>query len=465
MTSPLPANDPSALTARLQETDLRHHMHPFTDHQEMTLEGGPRVITRAEGACLFDSEGNRLIDGMGGLWCVNMGYGRSELLDAAAAQMRELPYYNTFFKTTTPVAAELAADLARVTPAGLDRVFFANSGSEANDTNIRLARSYWARLGRPERRAIISRKFAYHGSTIAAASLTGLESMHDIPGVPIPDIHHAPAPFWWAEGGARSPEEHGRHAAQGLEEMIRAVGPENIAAFIGEPVQGAGGVIVPPPGYWEEVQRICARHDILLIADEVITGFGRTGNWFGCETYGIRPDIMTVAKGLSSGYLPISASIFGDRLAEVLMERPGRFPHGYTYSGHPVAAAVARANLALMQRERIVERVRDEIGPYFLEKLRSLLDHPLVGELRGVGLMAAVELTRDKTGRAPVEPVGSLATPVRNLCFARGLVTRAVRDCLVFSPPLIISEGEIDEAVGILRGCLDAVAGSLGDRG
>ena len=462
MTSPLPANDPSALTARLQETDLRHHMHPFTDHQEMTLEGGPRVISRAEGACLFDSEGNRLIDGMGGLWCVNMGYGRSELLDAAAAQMRELPYYNTFFKTTTPVAAELAADLARVTPAGLDRVFFANSGSEANDTNIRLARSYWARLGRPERRAIISRKFAYHGSTIAAASLTGLESMHDIPGVPIPDIHHAPAPFWWAEGGARSPEEHGRHAAQGLEETIRAVGPENIAAFIGEPVQGAGGVIVPPPGYWEEVQRICARHDILLIADEVITGFGRTGNWFGCETYDIRPDIMTVAKGLSSGYLPISASIFGDRLAEVLLERPGRFPHGYTYSGHPVAAAVARANLALMQRERIVERVRDEIGPYFMERLRSLLDHPLVGEVRGVGLMAAVELTRDKAGRAPVEPVGSLATPVRNLCFARGLVTRAVRDCLVFSPPLIISEREIDEAVGILRGCLDAVAMDTG---
>ena len=462
MTSPLPANDPSALTARLQETDLRHHMHPFTDHQEMTLEGGPRVISRAEGACLFDSEGNRLIDGMGGLWCVNMGYGRSELLDAAAAQMRELPYYNTFFKTTTPVAAELAADLARVTPAGLDRVFFANSGSEANDTNIRLARSYWARLGQPERRAIISRKFAYHGSTIAAASLTGLDSMHDIPGVPIPDIHHAPAPFWWAEGGARSPEEHGRHAAQGLEETIRAVGPENIAAFIGEPVQGAGGVIVPPPGYWEEVQRICARHDILLIADEVITGFGRTGNWFGCETYDIRPDIMTVAKGLSSGYLPISASIFGDRLAEVLLERPGRFPHGYTYSGHPVAAAVARANLALMQRERIVERVRDDIGPYFMERLRSLLDHPLVGEVRGVGLMAAVELTRDKAGRAPVEHVGSLATPVRNLCFARGLVTRAVRDCLVFSPPLIISEGEIDEAVGILRGSLDAVAGDTG---
>jgi putrescine---pyruvate transaminase len=450
-----PANDGHALTARLQETDLRHHMHPFADHQEMAAEGGPRVIARGEGVYLWDTDGKRLLDGMAGLWCVNMGYGRSELVEAAARQMRELPYYNTFFKTTTPVAADLAADLAELTPAGLDRVFFANSGSEANDTNIRLVRSFWARQGRPEKCAIISRKYAYHGSTIAAASLTGLDSMHDIPGVPIPGIHHAPAPFWWAEGGDRAPEEHGLHAARGLEEMILAIGSDNIAAFIGEPVQGAGGVIVPPPGYWAEVQNICRRHDILLIADEVITGFGRTGNWFGCETFGINPDIMTVAKGMSSGYLPISASIIGDRVAEVLMDRPGRFPHGYTYSGHPAAAAVARANIALMRRERIVERVRDDIGPYFQEQLASLLDHPLVGEVRGIGLMAAVELTRDKVGRSPVEPVGSLATPARNLCFASGLVTRAVRDCLVFSPPLVIGHGEVDELVATLRDCLD----------
>lgn len=454
----LPSNDPTAMTVRLQETDLRHHMHPFADHQELVAEGGARVITRAEGSVLWDSEGKRLLDGMGGLWCVNLGYGRRELVEAATRQMHELPYYNTFFKTTTPVAAELAADLAEIAPDGLSRVFFANSGSEANDTNIRLVRSYWMRMGKPEKRAIISRKYAYHGSTIAAASLTGLASMHDIPGVPIPDIHHAPAPFWWAEGGALSPEEHGSACAAALEAMILDLGPENVGAFIGEPVMGAGGVLVPPPGYWAEVQRICRKHDILLIVDEVICGFGRTGNWFGSQTYGIAPDIMTVAKGLSSGYLPISASIIGDRVAGVLMDQPGRFPHGYTYSGHPVAAAVARETIRLMKAERVVERVHDDIGPYFQVRLASLLDHPRVGEVRGVGLMAAVELTRDKTGRAPVTPMGSLATPVRNLCFERGLVTRAVRDCLLFSPPLIITHAEVDELVSVLRGCIDAVA-------
>ena len=448
---------PSPDTARLKALDLRHHMHPFADHQELVQEGGARVITHARGATLIDSEGQELLDGMGGLWCVNLGYGRQELIDAAARQMQALPYYNTFFKTTTPVAAELAADLAELAPAGLTRAFFANSGSEANDTNIRLVRSYWARLGKPGKRAIISRQFAYHGSTIAAASLTGLPSMHDIPGVPIPDIHHAPAPFWWAEGGDLTPEAHGRACAAALEAMILQLGPEHVAAFIGEPVMGAGGVIVPPPGYWAEVQRICRKHDVLLIADEVICGFGRTGNWFGSQTYDIRPDLMTVAKGLSSGYLPISASLIGDRLAEVLMDRPGRFAHGYTYSGHPAAAAVARETIRLMKAEGIVERVRDDIGPYFQSRLGTLTDHPRVGEVRGIGLMAAVELTRDKTGRSPVTPVGSLATPVRNLCFARGLVTRAVRDCLVFSPPLIITRAEVDRLVEILRGCIDAV--------
>src|SRR5690606_32895246 len=335
---------------------LAHHMHPFTDHREMSGEGGPLVIARARGSQLWDTDGKRFIDGMAGLWCVNLGYGRDELVDAAARQMRELPYYNTFFKTTTPVIAELAADLAGIAPAGLDRVFFANSGSEANDTNIRLVRTYWKRLGRPERRAIISRRYAYHGSTIAAASLTGLDSMHDIPGVPIPDIHHAPAPFWWAEGGDMTPEEHGLAAARSLEQMILDSGPENVGAFIGEPVQGAGGVIVPPPGYWAEVQRICREYDILLVADEVICGFGRTGNWFGCDTYDITPDIITVAKGLSSGYLPISGSLIGDRVASVVMEGEGRFPHGYTYSGHPASAAVARETIAVMKREGIVER-------------------------------------------------------------------------------------------------------------
>lgn len=454
-------NEPNAAkglaydTSRISALDMAHHMHPFADHQELVSEGGVRVITRGEGVYLWDSEGERLLDGMGGLWCVNIGYGRKELAQVAAQQMEELPYYNTFFKTTTPVAAELAAEIASVAPNGLDRVFYSNSGSEANDTNIRLARLYWARLGQPNRKAIISRNYAYHGSTIASGSLTGFDAMHDIAGMPIADVHHAPAPFWWSDGRGHTVEEHCAWAIDGLEQTILRVGPENIAAFIGEPVQGAGGVITPPPGYWKGVQAICRKYDILLICDEVICGFGRTGQWFGSHTYDIEPDILTIAKGLSSGYMPISASVFGERVASVLMDKPGRMNHGYTYSGHPVAAAVALENIRILKRERIVERVGEETGPYFQSKLSKLLDHPLVGEVRGVGLMAAVELTRDKFGRTPIEPVSSLATPVRNLCFKTGLATRAVRDSVVFSPPLIISKSEIDWLVQRLRDNLD----------
>lgn len=446
----------SSETLRLRALDLAHHMHPFADHQELVAEGGTRVITRAEGCYIYDSDGEKLLDGMGGLWCVNIGYGRKELVEAAARQMAELPYYNTFFKTTTPAVVELAAELATVAPNDLNRVFFANSGSEANDTNIRLAQLYWIRQGQPRKKAFISRRYAYHGTSIGSGSLTGLTAMHDIPAQPMPDVYHAPAPFWWSEGRGQTPEEHCAAALKGLEDTIAQVGPENIAAFIGEPVQGAGGVITPPPGYWARVQEICRENDILLIADEVICGFGRTGSWFGSQTYDIKPDIITIAKGLSSGYMPISGSMFGDRVADVLMEKPGRMSHGYTYSGHPVAAAVALENVRILKHEGIVERVGSDTGPYFQARLRELLDHPLVGEVRGVGLMAAVELTHDKEGRTPVTPLSSLATPVRNLCFQTGLTTRAVRDCLVFSPPLIITRTEIDWLVDRLRKNLDS---------
>ncbi|MQX41862.1 aminotransferase [Sinorhizobium meliloti] len=448
------ANQPHN-TLSIRALDQSHHMHPFSNQQEIISEGGVRVITRGEGVYLWDSEGEKLLDGMAGLWCVNIGYGRKELADAAARQMEELSYYNTFFRTTTAVAAELAAEIASVSPNNLDRVFYTNSGSEANDTNIRLARLYWKRLGRPERKAIISRQNAYHGSSIGSGSLTGLNFMHDIAGMPIPDVHHAPAPFWWRDGRGQTLEEHCAWALDGLEETIRQVGPENVAAFIGEPVQGSGGVLIPPSGYWQGVQEICRKYDILLICDEVICGFGRTGQWFGSHTYAIEPDIITIAKGLSSGYLPIAASVFGDRVASVLMDKPGHMNHGFTYSGHPVAAAVALENIRILKRERIVERVGEETGPYFQAKLRELLDHPLVGEVRGVGLMAAVELTRDKEGRTPIEPVSSVATPVRNLCFKTGLITRGVRDSLIFSPPLVISKDEIDWLVKRLRDNLD----------
>ena len=444
-------------TAELQAADLAHHLHPFTDHTEMAGDGGPRIITHGEGVWLWDSEGRRLLDGMAGLWCVNIGYGRPELGEVARRQMDRLAYYNTFFKTSHEPVVELSERLAGLLPAGLDHVFFANSGSEANDTALRLVRNYWARRGRPERHVIVSRRHAYHGSTIAAASLGGMASMHDIPGVPIPGIVHAEPPYSWEAGATLDDPEFGVRAADAVEAAILEAGPDSVAAFIGEPVMGAGGVIVPPPGYWARVQEICDNYGILLICDEVICGFGRTGEWFGAQSYDIRPDVMTMAKGLSSGYQPISAVAVNARVAEPLLDRTGRFPHGFTYSGHPVAAAVALENLDIMDRENLVGHVRDTAGPALQAGLATLRDHPLVGEVRGSGAMAALELSADKATRQAFEPAGFVAARVRDLCFERGLATRAVREGLVFAPPLVITEVEIDELVSVLKSCLDDV--------
>ncbi|TVP69979.1 MAG: aminotransferase class III-fold pyridoxal phosphate-dependent enzyme, partial [Rhodobacteraceae bacterium] len=348
-------------TAELQALDAAHHMHPFTANGALGAKGA-RIITRASGVRLTDSEGVELIDGMAGLWCVNIGYGRTELADAAARQMRELPYYNTFFQTSHVPALELAAKLARLAPGDLNHVFFAGSGSEANDTNIRMVRQYWALKGQPERRVIISRRNGYHGSTMGGGSLGGMAAMHAQGGLPIPDIVHIDQPYWWGEGGDMSPEDFGLARARQLEDTILRLGPERVAAFIAEPVQGAGGVIIPPESYWPEIQRIVDHYGILLIADEVITGFGRLGHWFGSQSYGIRPHIMTIAKGLSSGYQPIGGSIVCDEVAQTIAQ--DEFNHGYTYSGHPVAAAVALENLRILEEEQIVARVHDRIAPY-----------------------------------------------------------------------------------------------------
>ncbi len=445
----------------LKAADLAHHLHPFTDHGALAAEGGPRVITHGEGVYLWDTEGRRILDGMGGLWCVNIGYGRKEPGEVAHRQMDKLAFYNTFFKTSHEPVIELSERLAGLAPEGIDEFFYANSGSEANDTALRLVRGYWAAQGRPERQVIISREFAYHGSTIAGASLCGLPSMHGVPGLPIPGIVHADGPYAWHAGRDQHDPDYGVEAADAVEAKIMQVGPENVAAFIGEPVMGAGGVITPPPGYWPRVQQICARHDILLIADEVICGFGRTGNWFGAQTYDIEPDIMCMAKGMSSGYQPISAVGVGARVADALRRTSGVLPHGFTYSGHPVAAAVALENIDIIDRERIVDHVRDTVGPAMQAALGALKDHLLVGEVRGVGGMWALELTSDKATRAPFDPLGSVATQVRNLCFERGLATRAVREGLVFSPPLIITDAQIGELAEILTGCLDDVAATL----
>jgi putrescine aminotransferase len=441
-------------TADWQALDRQHYLHPFTDYKFLHAKGA-RVIVKAEGVYLYDSDGNRILDGMAGLWCVNAGYGREELVAAAEKQLRELPYYNSFFQTAHPPVIELARQLVELTPPQFNRVFFTGSGSEGNDTVVRLVRRYWDLLGQPQRKVIISRVNAYHGSTMAGASLGGMAFMHEQGGLPIPDIVHIPQPYWYADGGDLSPAEFGLKIARALEQKIEELGAHRVAAFIGEPIQGAGGVIIPPETYWPEIQRICDKHGILLVADEVICGFGRTGHWFGSNLYGIRPDLMTIAKGLSSGYLPIGGVMVGDRIADVLIEKGGEFAHGYTYSGHPVACAVASVNLTLIQQEKLVERTRDETGPYLAAKWRQIAEHPLVGEARSMGLIGALELVRDKGSRRFFDNRGEVGTICRDFCFQNGLIMRAVRDTMIISPPLVISREQIDELAEKAWRCLD----------
>ena len=441
-------------TAAWQELDRQHYLHPFTDYK-MLHARGTRVIVKAEGVYLYDSDGNRILDGMAGLWCVNLGYGRRELAEAAYRQMLELPYYNSFFQTAHPPAIELAKQLVDLTPPQFNRVFFTGSGSEGNDTVVRLVRRYWDLLGQGGRQVIISRENAYHGSTMAGASLGGMGFMHEQGGLPIPGIVHIPQPYWYAEGGDLAPEEFGLRAARALEQKILEIGADKVAAFIAEPIQGAGGVIIPPATYWPEIQLICDRYGILLVADEVICGFGRLGEWFGSNYYGIRPDLMTIAKGLSSGYLPIGGVMVSDRVAEVIIDKGGEFAHGFTYSGHPTACAVASVNLRLIEQEGLVPRVRDQIGPYLAGKWAQLAEHPLVGQARSVGLIGALELVRDKQARRFFDKRGEVGTICRDFCFANGLIMRAVRDTMIISPPLVISEEQLDELAEKAWRCLD----------
>jgi putrescine aminotransferase len=445
-------------TREWQAADAAHLLHPFTDHQALAAKG-VRVITHGEGVYVWDSDGQRILDAMSGLWCVNVGYGQAALIDAAMQQMRTLPYYNAFFQTTTPAATALAERLAALTPSHFQHVFFAGSGSEANDTNIRLARRYWDLMGEPERKVIISRLNAYHGSTMAAASLGGMAAMHAQGGLPIPGIVHIGQPHYWAhrEGAAKglSREEFGLVAARWLEEKILELGAGKVAAFIAEPVQGAGGVIVPPSTYWPEIQRICERHGILLISDEVICGFGRTGRWWGCETFGVKPDLMTFAKGITSGYVPLGGVMVGERVARVLIERGGEFEHGYTYSGHPVACAVALANLELIEQQELVHRVREDTGPYLAQQLAPLVEHPIVAEVQSCGLMAAVQLCRHPPTREAFAVEHGIGLVCRKHCFDNGLVMRAVGDRMIVAPPLVITRAQIDEMIGLVRQALD----------
>ncbi len=449
----------SSQLAELQQSDRAHHFHPFTDFKALA-ERGTRVIVRGEGVYIWDHQGNKLLDGMSGLWNVNVGYGRRELIDAATRQLEQLPFYNSFFQCTTEPPIHLAERLAELTGNRLSHVFFAGSGSEANDTNIRLVRRYWQLMGKPEKRVIISRTNAYHGSTIGAASLGGMKPMHEQGGLPIPDIVHVDQPYYFDSGSNATPEAFGVEVARRLEEKILSLGADRVAAFIGEPVQGAGGVIIPPESYWGEIQGICRRHDILLIADEVITGFGRLGRWFGHERMGFEPDLLTFAKGVTSGYIPLGGVLVGRRVADVLAADGGEFAHGYTYSGHPVACAVALANLDVVEREGLPERVREDIGPYFARGWLALGEHhDIVGEARMFGLMGALELVREGRTRFPKD--SRAGERCRDLCIEHGLVMRAVGDTMIVAPPLVISRAEIDELLEKADRVLTATAQAL----
>ncbi len=451
-------------TAEWQAADAAHYLHPFTDFKSLANKGS-RVITRADNLYLWDSDGHKIFDAMSGLWCVNVGYGQQALVDAATAQLKELPFYNSFFQTATPPAIELAELLAEVSPESFQHVFFSGSGSEGNDTVVRMVRRYWDLHGQPQRQILISRHNAYHGSTMAGASLGGMSDMHAQGGLPIPGIAHIQQPFWFAHGRSMSREDFGLVAAGWLEKKILELGPQNVAAFIGEPVQGAGGVIIPPSTYWPEVQRICDRYGILLVADEVICGFGRTGNWWGSETLGFRPDLMTFAKGVTSGYIPLGGVMVGERVARTLIDQGGDFNHGYTYSGHPVACAVGLANIRLIQREGLVERVRTDTGPYLAELFASLADHPLVGEAQTLGLMGALQLVRDKSSGTLFDPSLAVGMVCRGHCFGNGLIMRAVGDRMIIAPPLVITRGQIDELGQLIRRCLDLTLTDLRTRG
>lgn len=440
----------------LRRLDVAHHLPAQTDYRLHRDAGGSRIITRAEGCFIHDGDGNVLLDAMAGLWCVQVGYGREELAAAAYDQMLELAYYNTFFKTASPPAVTLAAKVVELLGGRLQHVFFNNSGSEAIDTIIRLARYYWQVKGEPNRSVIIARVNGYHGSTIAGASLGGMKAMHDQGGPWVPGIEHIMQPYPFGEGFAEDEGAFAARAADAVEQRILEIGPQNVAAFIGEPVQGAGGVIIPPAGYWQAVEAICRKYGILLVCDEVICGFGRLGSWFGFQHFGIEPDLVSMAKGLSSGYLPISAVGVADHIVEALREKGGDFVHGYTYSGHPTCAAVALKNIEIMEREDLVVRTANDSGPYLAAALARLNDHPLVGETRSLGLIGAVELVSAKGTNARFGGVAGRAGPlVRDLCIRNGLMIRAVRDTLVMSPPLVISHAEIDQLVAIIALSLD----------
>ena len=453
----------------IQAQDAAHFLHPFTDFKDLASRGS-KVIVKAQGIYVWDAEGHQMLDAMSGLWCVSVGYGREELANAARDQMLKLPYYNSFFQTTNVPAVELATRLASLAPEvdgrKFEHVFYSSSGSESNDSNVRMVRRYWDLLGQPERKVIIGRVNGYHGSTMAGASLGGMSGMHAQGDLPIPNITHIEQPYYFENAlPGESEADFGVRAAGWLEAKILELGVDKVAAFIAEPVQGAGGVIIPPNTYWPEIQRIVDKYGILLISDEVICAFGRLGHWFAYEKFGYKPDLVTFAKAVTSGYIPLGGVMVGDRVAKVLIEQGGEFNHGYTYSGHPVACAVALANLDVMAKEGLVERVRDDTGPYLAAVFAKLGEHPLVGKAETCGMVGGLLLLKNTaTGETFGDDI-DVGMMCRTHCFDNGLIMRAVGNRMIVSPPLIMNRADIDELAKRIKLVLDKTLAQLQSAG
>jgi len=447
----------------LEILDQKYALHPFTSLREHALSG-PLMIVEGQGCWLTDTAGESYLDAMAGLWCVNIGYGNAEMADAMRDQTRRLSYYHTFSSMANDVSTILAERLVTMAPVPMSRVFFGNSGSDANDTQIKIVWYYNNILGRPEKKKIISRNRGYHGVTVATGGLTGLDNLHDGFDLPLPMIRHVRAPhrLWEAQPGMSDAEFSGLLAGE-LEELILAEGPETVAAFIAEPIQAAGGVIVPPAGYFQAISEVLRRYDVLLIADEVVCGFGRLGYQFGTEVFEMEPDLITVAKGITSAYVPLSACLISERVSEVLAtgsERYGVFGHGYTYSAHPLAAAAALTNLGIIERDGLVNQARKR-GEYLLERLQDCFaEHEFVAEVRGKGLIAAVEFVARRDPLERFDPGLGIGARVTKASRAHHVITRALpaADTIAFSPPFIVTEAEIDQMVEGTRLALDDVA-------
>jgi len=433
-----------------RESDRKHHFHAMTtpkQHKEGSVDS--LFLTHAEGIYLYDSDGKRYQDALSGLGCVNIGYGNERLANAAAEAMRELSFQNTYFGATNRWACEFSEKLAQHAPKSFDHFFYANSGSEANESAIKMAWHYWRLKGKPSKKTIITRELGYHGTTIFACSATGMEVYHPQFALPMetPLLSKIPATYYWRDGASLTAEEYGKKSARDLEERIKQLGADNVAAFIAEPIIGAGGMITPPPGYWQEINRICHEYDVLLIIDEVVTGFGKTGKWFATETFGIDADFITMAKGITSAYVPLSAVAVGGRATKVLLQDEALFVHGFTNNAHPVTMATALANLSVIEEQGLVETVADELGPKFALRLQELCTHPLVGEVRHCGVIGAIELVADSDG--------NIAQAFAERAEARGALVRPIGQSTIgMVLPMITTGEQVDDLFGILQAVL-----------